>query len=1190
MQLVMLTLLVFLPLIPDNGRVFSQVQTVTHSREQISTADHNTVPANTNSSIPDTQYSAPKKLPQSLYAAWMQSQNQEAASDSAYRLEVTGTGDIQGHNPVQRMELSFQSGGVTINGMSLSLTGIGYQGQTLERLATVAGIATDNKVEYQRANGLTEWYYNNASGLEQGFTLSQVWPRQSGNELALELSLTGGLFQRAGNELRLVSDNGSVNRYGGLYVYDATGRALSSRMEVSGDGQPTARILVNVEGAQYPLVIDPLVQPQTLTSSDGAASDYFGNAVALSGDGQTALIGAYYKNGIGTNGIPQSLQGAAYLFVLSPIDGSWSQQAILTDTLTSSGYDHFGSAVSLSNDGNTALIGAENKNVRNPATTGNTQQGAAYIFTRSGTNWSQQQILTGTDSISNDFFGNAVSLSGDGQTALIGADQKMIGANSYQGSAYIFTRNGNTWSQQSVLTDTLTGATNDNFGSAVSLSNDGNTALIAARNKDITGTNGVKSAQGAAYVFTRNGTSWSQQQQMTSSDGVAHDGFGRSVALSSDGSTILIGAAVTSGSNIQQGAAYIFTKTNSTWSQQQILTSSNSTSYDFFGDAVALSSDGKIALIGTPGKNAAFLFARLNTSWLQQGATLGAASGSFGYAVTLSGDGLTAIAGANYTTVGTNANQGAAYTYGFLTSTTTLAVSPSLTSTLGQPVTLTATLSPITATGTVEFYDSGFKINSSTITNGVATFSTSTLSVGTHSITAVYSGNTTFAGSTSAALTQIVSNGGSGSLVYYPLPKPIRVLDTRAGQAALYNGSNGYPKFTVGQTVTYTLAGISYGGYNIPAAAQVVVASLSAVNPTGQGYLTLYPGPADLSGANRPLISSLNYRNAAVTSNTSYLTVGTDGTVNVYSVQATDLVLDISGYYAPAGTADPNSFSTGLLYYPLPKPIRVLDTRAGQAALYSGGGTFTAGQTKNYALAGISYGSYSIPAAAKALVANTTAVSPAANGFLTIYPGPADTSGANRPAISSMNYRSADVTTSGSYPTLDASGVANIYSVQATDVIMDVSGYFAPAGTTDPNSSSITGLYYTPLAKPIRVLDTRAGQAALYSDGRFTAGATKSYTLTNITYGGYTIPAEAKAVVANTTAVIPAANGFLTIYPGPADTSGANRPTVSSLNYRAAFATTSNPSHVTVSSLGVANIYSVQATDVIMDVSGYYVP
>jgi hypothetical protein len=428
------------------------------------------------------------------------------------------------------------------------------------------------------------------------------------------------------------------------------------------------------------------------------------------------------------------------------------------------------------------------------------------------------------------------------------------------------------------------------------------------------------------------------------------------------------------------------------------------------------------------------------------------------------------------------------------------------------------------------------------------------------------------------------------------LPKPIRVVDTRAGQTALYNGSNGSPRFTAGQTVTYTLGNITYGGYSIPAEAQVVVATIAAIGPVGQGFLTIYPGTA---GATLPTISSLSYRDVSdtgVTSNTSYLNLGTGGVVNVYSKSATDLVMDISGYYAPAGTKDPNNVSAGLLYFPLPQPIRLLDTRAGATALYTGS-SFNAGDTKNYTLNNIGYNGggitvttpITIPAAAKALVANTTVVGAVGQGYLTIYPGPV---GSPLPTISSMNYRDASNTSSSSYPTLDGSGVINVYSLRAADLIMDVSGYFAPVGTVDPNNIS-AGLFYTPLPQPIRVLDTRAGQTALYSGGgQFSAGGIRSYELTNITYpptGGYNIPATTKALVANTTVIGPAVQGFLVIYPGPA---GATIPLVSSLNYRSGTvgATTSNPSHVTVSSLGVANIYSLRATDIVMDVSGYYVP
>ncbi|MEI6047157.1 MAG: hypothetical protein WCS37_22675, partial [Chloroflexota bacterium] len=266
-RLILIVLLALLPLIPKDGMIFKTVPT---GKGQVSPVSTKTVPASTNETnapaetkgenraqtVSDATKSSDELL-KSLYAAWMQTQNLEAASDSSYHLVTKDTGEVQGHNPSQELDFSFgggsrppggatswrvQTSGVTLNGMNLNLTGIGYQGQALATVAPPsAGQIKANRVEYQRGAGLTEWYANLASGLEQGFTLSQAWPGsnvQGGNELALELSLTGGLFQGAGTNLTLVSELGQAVSYGGLYVYDATGRELPSRMEVSGNGQP----------------------------------------------------------------------------------------------------------------------------------------------------------------------------------------------------------------------------------------------------------------------------------------------------------------------------------------------------------------------------------------------------------------------------------------------------------------------------------------------------------------------------------------------------------------------------------------------------------------------------------------------------------------------------------------------------------------------------------------------------------------------------------------------------------------------------------------------------------------------------------------------------------------------------------------------------------------------------------------
>ncbi|NWJ96942.1 MAG: Ig-like domain repeat protein [Chloroflexi bacterium] len=438
-QLVLIALMFLLPLIPRYSIVFSPVQTVTAEQGQVSPDNSNPAAVATTNPTPAPVVEEPQQIPapaqtasqpeeltQSLYLAWMETQNREAATDSTYHLTAAGSGELQGDNPAQGLALSFQASGVTINGMNLALTGIGYQGQALETLATVAPVANANRVEYQRGAGLTEWYANNAQGLEQGFTLTQAWPGANGNELSLELALSGGLFQSAGANLTLVSPEGKVANYGGLYVYDAAGQTLPSRMEVSGEGS-TARLLVNVDGAQYPLTIDPLVQTKQLIASDGATNDTFGSSVSLSSDGNTALIGAYFKK-IGAN----SFQGAAYVFTRT--GSTWSQQQVLTDTTTGAAFDWFGLSVSLSSDGNTALIGASYKTIG-----ANGRQGAAYVFTRTGSTWSQQQVLTDTTTgAANDYFGWSVSLSSDGNTALIGAYFKTIGANTSQGAAYTF--------------------------------------------------------------------------------------------------------------------------------------------------------------------------------------------------------------------------------------------------------------------------------------------------------------------------------------------------------------------------------------------------------------------------------------------------------------------------------------------------------------------------------------------------------------------------------------------------------------------------------------------------------------------------------------------------------------------------------------------------------------------------------
>ncbi|MFC1707284.1 FG-GAP repeat protein [Planctomycetota bacterium] len=352
-----------------------------------------------------------------------------------------------------------------------------------------------------------------------------------------------------------------------------------------------------------------VVEEAKLTAADGAQVDYFGRAVSLNGD--TALVGAY----------PDDRSGAAYLFRRAGT--LWSQEAKLT---AADGFqrDYFGRTVSLSGD--TALVGACADNDLGVLS------GSAYLFRRAGTMWSQEAKLTAADGVQTDFFGSAVSLSGD--TALVGANGD--GRRGLRpGSAYLFCRAGTAWSQEAKLT-AADGFQSDFFGRAVSLS--GDTALVGAYGDDDRG-----SRSGSAYLFRRAGTVWSQETKLTAADGIQLDYFGRAVSLSGD--TALVGAHP----DDRSGSAYLFRRAGTMWSQEAKLTAADGVQTDFFGYAVSLSGD--TALVGAYGDDdisgSAYLFRRAGTMWSQEAkltAADGVQSDYFGYAVSLSGD--TALVGA----------------------------------------------------------------------------------------------------------------------------------------------------------------------------------------------------------------------------------------------------------------------------------------------------------------------------------------------------------------------------------------------------------------------------------------------------------------------------------------------------------------------------------------------------------------
>jgi uncharacterized protein (DUF2345 family) len=303
-----------------------------------------------------------------------------------------------------------------------------------------------------------------------------------------------------------------------------------------------------------------------LKASDGAAFDAFGDSVAIYGS--TAVVGAPVK---------KSNRGAAYVFVRS--GKTWSQQAKLTASHRAVG-DDFGFSVAIY--GSTVVVGA-------PAPGRGSSRGAAFVFVRSGTHWSQRAKLIVSHASAFQFFGNSVALYGS--TAVVGAP----GKNSNRGAAYVFVRSGSAWSRRAELTASHA-AVGDEFGYSVALYR--STAVVGARYKD--------SNKGAAYVFVRSGTAWSRQAKLTASHRAAGDEFGGSVAVY--GSTAVVGAHA---KNSNKGAAFVFVRSGKTWSQQAKLTASDAAAFDNFGGSVALY--GSTAVVGAPGKNssrgAAYVFA-----------------------------------------------------------------------------------------------------------------------------------------------------------------------------------------------------------------------------------------------------------------------------------------------------------------------------------------------------------------------------------------------------------------------------------------------------------------------------------------------------------------------------------------------------------------------------------------------------
>jgi hypothetical protein len=370
-----------------------------------------------------------------------------------------------------------------------------------------------------------------------------------------------------------------------------------------------------------------------LVADDGTDDDYFGGAVAISDDANTAIIGA------GNDDNPNGRNaGSAYVFDNS--GGSWTQQSKLTANNGDS-YEAFGVSVAVSSDGSTALISAEGRSE------------SAYIFENTDGNWSQSAKLFPNDQSSGTGFGTSVTISDNGSIVLIGAPSDDNSNGDRAGSTYVFENTGNSWSQQAKLTVNA-GDSYELFGSSVAVSGDSSTTLIGApQTRPASGDENYVQNASSVYVFENTDGSWGQQAELTADDGGEENEFGACVAIG--GNTALVGAHYTD--NDYEGSAYIFKYTGGSWSQQAQITVDDGDSRDYFGISGAVSGDGSTILIGAsreeepngPWGGAVYMFEETSGSWSQQNklsADDGDRSDLFGSSVAMSSDATTALIGA----------------------------------------------------------------------------------------------------------------------------------------------------------------------------------------------------------------------------------------------------------------------------------------------------------------------------------------------------------------------------------------------------------------------------------------------------------------------------------------------------------------------------------------------------------------
>lgn len=1046
--------------------------------------------------------------------------------------------------------------------MGLRLVAIGDAGASFP-VAAVPPVVDGTRVEYRHGT-VTEWYENRAEGIEQGFTLAAPPTADTADGLVLGIALNARTgWQVTDDTLTLRLPGGGGLRYGDLRASDATGRNLPAHLTLT---DATIRIAVDTRDAVYPVVIDPTIaEVPTQKVFQGAGinnGDFYGSGLAITNTGNTftAAIGApYHKVG--------STTGAGEIYITRSTDGgvTWSAPQVF-DPVTPNPGMLFGSVLEFSND--MLFIGA-------PGATVNAKSGAGAIFTytynpATGV-FVVGQTITAPTPTQFDSFGDTLDVTSNDAFFLAGSPQ----ANNATGKADLFKGQGGSFVPAFPFT-APDGAPGDEFGFSVALSRDGATALVGAPLKVQNGKH-IGKAYGFGTVGNTAGTPMTFFPFPFPGDDIF---FAWVLAANQDASVVKISAPQ---DDAGKGDVYEFGWPAKTAAPTQLVKIANpnpsGTGEMGFGMTSSFDADGnfKIVFAGAPSfaPGVVFPITYGGTTPVVESAITSPdpAAKSFGLKVAATN---VDAAGKFGLLVGapdvTGATSGKAFIF---TGTAPLggvgSAGASVLTNLPTPVRVVDTRKgamgactqpgqPITGGTTATFTFTSACTGIPTTVTGIVGNVTGVNGVAPGFITLFASGplpptsNVNFIAGVPVPNSVIVLVAPDGTIKVYVSVTVDVIIDVTAFLTApkkpIITGTSPPKGASTGGTP------LTIAGSNFQAGATVAIGGQAA------GTVVVNPPPA---GSN---IGSITCTTPAGAAGAADVTVtNPDGSSVTLKGGFTYTVGPSSVGAASVVRAAAN---TGLLFHPLPKPVRLFDSRPGATACLHPSAALVGGTPINLAAVSACTG---VPASAQTILGNGTVVAPGTTGpgFVAFYPG-----GVSTPTVSNLNYVPGQTVPNAFTVGLDSGGTFNAFGSTGTDLIIDVTGYY--------DTVTAGGLFLHFLATPVRLLDTRSAQAACNSPAKpVGVAATVNQVATTACA---TVPAAATAVVGNGTVVADVAGsgpGFVTIFPG----GGATLPLASNLNYTAG-QVVPNSFTVALGGDGSFNSYALTSIDLILDLSGYY--